>query len=75
MLFSSYASFASIVNTLASYHIGSNPVGLESTQSFAKANLPISLSIKASTKHSPSIGLFALEYYFLFLHVHLSIGV
>jgi hypothetical protein len=40
MLFLAYASFA---NTLASYHIGSNPVGLESMPSFVEANFPLSL--------------------------------
>jgi hypothetical protein len=36
-------------NTLASYRIGSNPVGLESAPSFVVANFPLSLSTKAST--------------------------
>jgi hypothetical protein len=31
------------VNTLASYYIGSNPVGLDSTPSFIEANFPLSL--------------------------------
>jgi hypothetical protein len=39
MLFSAYASFASFVNTLASYHIGSNVVELEGMPSFVEANL------------------------------------
>jgi hypothetical protein len=41
MLFLAFASFA---NTLASYRIGSNPVGLESTPSFIEANFPLSLN-------------------------------
>jgi hypothetical protein len=40
MLFLAYASFVSFANTLTSYHIGSNPVGLESASSFTEANLP-----------------------------------
>jgi hypothetical protein len=40
MLFRAYACFA---NTLASYHIGSNLVGLVGTPSFIVANLPLSL--------------------------------
>jgi hypothetical protein len=39
MLISSYAYFASFVNTLASYRIGSNTVDLEGTPSSHKANL------------------------------------
>jgi hypothetical protein len=54
----------------ASYCIGSDPVGLESTPSFIEANFPLSLSLslslslltKASTKHPPSLGLLALKY-------------
>jgi hypothetical protein len=53
MLISSYASF---VNALALYRIGSNPVGLESTPSFTEVNFPLSLD---QGKHQayPSLGL------------------
>jgi hypothetical protein len=40
MLFHAYASFT---NTLASYRIGSDHVGLEFTPSFIKANFPLPL--------------------------------
>jgi hypothetical protein len=40
MLFHAYASFA---NPLASYRIGSDPVGLEMTPSFIEANFPLPL--------------------------------
>jgi hypothetical protein len=43
MLFHVYAPFASFANSLASYRIGSNPVGLESMPSFIIANFPLSL--------------------------------
>jgi hypothetical protein len=39
VLFSTYASVASFVNTLASYHIGSNTTEFEGTPSFAEAIL------------------------------------
>jgi hypothetical protein len=36
---SSYASFASFINTRAPYHIGSNTINLEGMTSFAEAKL------------------------------------
>jgi hypothetical protein len=44
MLFHAYAYFASFANTLASYRIGSNPVGLEGAPSFIIANFPLFLN-------------------------------
>jgi hypothetical protein len=38
MWFSSYSSFASFVNTLPSYRIGSNTAELEGMPSYAEAN-------------------------------------
>jgi hypothetical protein len=38
-LFSAYASFASFLNTLASYRIGSNTAEFKGTPSFTEANL------------------------------------
>jgi hypothetical protein len=44
MLFHAYAYFASFANTLASYRIGFNPVGLEGAPSFVVVSLPFSLN-------------------------------
>jgi hypothetical protein len=55
MLFSSYSSFASFVNALASYRIGSNIVDLESTPIFTDANHHLSFS---QPRHAPSIPFF-----------------
>jgi hypothetical protein len=78
MLFSSYTSFASIINTLASYRIGSNPINLESMSSFAEANLPLSLSL-SQPRQAPSIPFYrdfaCITLILLFLIVHLSVGV
>jgi hypothetical protein len=43
MLFYAYASFVPFANTLASYGIGSDPVGLRSMPSFTEANLSLAL--------------------------------
>jgi hypothetical protein len=59
----------------ASYHIGSNPVGLESTPSFTEANFALSLSTKASNVHAPCIEFCFTILTFMFFLVHLSIGV
>jgi hypothetical protein len=42
-LFHAYASFVSFTNTLASYRIGSDLIGLESMPSFTKANFSLAL--------------------------------
>jgi hypothetical protein len=56
MLFHAYTSFAFFANTLASYHIDFDPVGLENTPSFDDANFPLRLSPKPSTVNTPCIG-------------------
>jgi hypothetical protein len=52
-------TFASFINVHASYRIGPNAVDLEGMPSFTEAN---SFPSFRSTKHHPSIGLFALKY-------------
>jgi hypothetical protein len=60
MLFLAFASFA---NTLASYHIGSNP--LDWGVRHASSNITfLSLSTKASTWHTPCIGVFFIIFTF-----------
>jgi hypothetical protein len=63
-----------LVNTLASYRIGSNPVGLESTPSFVEANYPLSLY----QGKDPAYTLYRFFLYNLYLMsmiVHISIGI
>jgi hypothetical protein len=59
---------APFVNVHASYHIGSNPIDLEDTPSFTKANL--SPSFDQGTY--PSLGLLLSSPLLMFLIVHLS---
>jgi hypothetical protein len=63
-----------LVNTLASYHLGSNPVGLECTASFIEANFPLSLD---RGKHLAYTLYWFLLYnhYVMSMNVHLSRGV
>jgi hypothetical protein len=76
MLFLAYASFASFTNTLASYCIGSNPVGLESMPSFVEANFPLSLSLNQGKHLAYTLYRFLLyNLYHMSMIVHLSIGV
>jgi hypothetical protein len=71
VLFHAYASFA---NTLASYLIGSNPVGLESAPSFVVANFPLSLG--QGKHHAYPLNRFLLyNIYIMPMIVHLSIGI
>jgi hypothetical protein len=74
MLFSSYASFASFINTLTSYRICSNTVNLEGTPSFNEANLSPSFD---QGKHQayPSLGLSLSSPLFYVLDCALSVGV
>jgi hypothetical protein len=62
------------INTLASYRIGSNPVGLENTPSFVEANFPLSLD---HGKHLVYTLYRFLLYnlYLMSMIVHLSIEV
>jgi hypothetical protein len=63
-----------LVNTLTSYRIGSNPVGLDSTPSFVEANFPLSLD---QGKHLAYAMYWFLLYnlYLMSMIVHISIGV
>jgi hypothetical protein len=70
VLFSSYASFNSIVNTLASYRIGSNTVDLEGMPSIAKANISPSFD-QAKHQAYPSLGLSLSSPLLMLLIVHL----
>jgi hypothetical protein len=63
-----------LVNTLTSYHIGSNPVRLESMPSFVEANFPLSLDQGKDLAYT----LYRFLLYNLYLMsmiVHLSIVV
>jgi hypothetical protein len=74
MLFSAYDSFTSLSHTLASYRIGSNTAEIEGTPSFTEANscFPLDqVKHRASSLNRPSL----YNIYFMFLLVHLSIGV
>jgi hypothetical protein len=74
MLFHAYASLASFANTLASYRIGSDPVGLENTLNLDEANFPLPLD---QGKHRAySLFRFLLcNTYIMPMIVHLSIVV
>jgi hypothetical protein len=56
MLFHAYASFVPFANTLASYRIGSDPVGLESMPSFTN----LFLALNQGKHHAYSLYMFSL---------------